>query len=108
MVGVIVAFHVRREHSLGIAPYLILLACPLMHVFGHGRHGNGVGSDAAHRGTDGRGHDHDAAIVDVRGAGRVPVDAAPQCAPRTNHHRHTGRPTRCLLNPDHPVHKSCI
>lgn len=46
MVGVIVAFYVLREHwghVLGIAPYLILLACPLMHVFMHGHHGHGQG-----------------------------------------------------------------
>jgi hypothetical protein len=27
-------------HALAALPYLILLACPLMHVFGH-RHGSG-------------------------------------------------------------------
>ncbi len=26
-------------HVLGALPYLLLLACPLMHVFGHGGHG---------------------------------------------------------------------
>ena len=44
MVGIIVVFYVLREHwghALGIAPYLILLACPLMHIFGHGGHGHG-------------------------------------------------------------------
>jgi hypothetical protein len=25
-------------HALGAAPYLLLLACPLMHVFGHHHH----------------------------------------------------------------------
>lgn len=33
----------HRAHALGIAPYLLLLACPLMHVFmhsGHGGHGH--------------------------------------------------------------------
>jgi hypothetical protein len=25
-------------HVLGVLPYLILLACPLMHVFMHGKH----------------------------------------------------------------------
>ena len=32
----------HRAHFLGALPFLILLACPLMHVFmhhGHGRHG---------------------------------------------------------------------
>ncbi|CAN7491495.1 DUF2933 domain-containing protein [Pararhizobium sp. LjRoot238] len=40
--GVIVTFFVLREHwahALGLAPYLLLLACPLMHLFhGHGGH----------------------------------------------------------------------
>lgn len=42
-----VAFYVLREHSahaLGLAPYLLFLACPLMHLFMHRGHGqaNGV------------------------------------------------------------------
>lgn len=44
MVVVMVAFYVLREHwghVLGYAPYLILLACPLMHIFMHGGHGHG-------------------------------------------------------------------
>lgn len=35
------AFFVLREHwnhVLGLAPYLLLLLCPLMHLFGHRRH----------------------------------------------------------------------
>ena len=28
-------------HALGAVPYLLLLACPLMHVFGHGGHKHG-------------------------------------------------------------------
>lgn len=46
----------HRAHLLGALPYLLLAACPLMHVFmhhGHGRHG----SHGQHqRGHDG-GHD---------------------------------------------------
>lgn len=38
------SFYVLREHwghVLGLAPYLLLLACPLMHLFhGHHRHGS--------------------------------------------------------------------
>ncbi|MCQ4347463.1 DUF2933 domain-containing protein [Pseudomonas stutzeri] len=46
MLGAIVLFYVAREHyahALGLLPYLILLLCPLMHLFGHrhGRHGHG-------------------------------------------------------------------
>jgi len=41
--AVIVVFFILREHwahALGLAPYLLLLACPLMHLFhGHGGHG---------------------------------------------------------------------
>lgn len=40
--GMIAAFFVLREHwahALGLAPYVLLLACPLMHLFhGHGGH----------------------------------------------------------------------
>ncbi|WP_028748540.1 DUF2933 domain-containing protein [Rhizobium mesoamericanum] len=45
--GIIAVFFVLREHwshALGVAPYLLLLACPLMHLFhSHGGH---------------KGHDH--------------------------------------------------
>jgi hypothetical protein len=37
----IAAFFVLREHwnhVLGLEPYLLLLLCPLMHLFGHGHH----------------------------------------------------------------------
>ena len=51
MVGVIVAFYLVREHwtHLGQSwPYLLLLLCPLMHLFMHGGHGHGhSGSDTA-------------------------------------------------------------
>ncbi len=44
MVGLIGAFFLLREHwshVLGVWPYLLLLACPLMHLFhGHGGHGH--------------------------------------------------------------------
>jgi hypothetical protein len=48
MVILILAFYLLREHwghALGIFPYLLLLACPLMHIFGHGEH------DHSHHGT---------------------------------------------------------
>jgi hypothetical protein len=36
----------HRAHLLGFLPYLLLLACPLMHVFMHHGHGGGdKGSD---------------------------------------------------------------
>ena len=44
MLGAIALFYVVREHyahaSL-LLPYLILLLCPLMHLFGHGHGGHG-------------------------------------------------------------------
>ena len=37
----------HRAHLFGALPWLVLLACPLMHLFGHGGHGgHGGGSDA--------------------------------------------------------------
>lgn len=45
MLGAVAAFFLlteHRAHLLGALPYLMLLACPLMHVFmhrGHGAHG---------------------------------------------------------------------
>ena len=39
--GLVAGFFVLREHwghALGLAPYLLLLACPLMHFLHHGRH----------------------------------------------------------------------
>lgn len=52
----------HRAHLLGILPYLIFLACPLMHLFMH--HGHG--------GHDGHGHypDHQ-----PRAPGRIAVGA---------------------------------
>lgn len=51
--GAIAAFFLiaeHRAHALGILPYLILLACPLLHIFmhrGHGGHG-GHGQHGRH------------------------------------------------------------
>ncbi|MGE5652163.1 MAG: DUF2933 domain-containing protein [Bacillota bacterium] len=36
----------HRAHLFGILPYLLLLACPLMHLFHHG-HGHGRHRDGA-------------------------------------------------------------
>lgn len=32
----------HSAHLLGFAPYALLLACPLMHMFMHGGHGHGA------------------------------------------------------------------
>jgi Flp pilus assembly protein TadB len=47
-----VAWLVLRHgaHLLEIAPFLIVLACPLMHLSGHGGHGS-HGSDGSHDGS---------------------------------------------------------
>lgn len=40
--ALVAAFYVLREHyqhALGVLPYLLLLACPLMHLFMHHGHG---------------------------------------------------------------------
>ena len=45
-----------RAHFFGALPFLLLLACPLMHMFmhrGHGRHGGGHGDHSdGKRGVD--------------------------------------------------------
>ncbi len=51
--GAIAAYFLLTEHLahvVGALPLLILLACPLMHVFmhhGHGGHGHNHGDDAS-------------------------------------------------------------
>jgi hypothetical protein len=37
----------HRAHALGVLPYLLLLACPLLHMFSHGSHAGDDGH-AAH------------------------------------------------------------
>lgn len=44
----------HRAHFIGALPYLLLLACPLMHIFMHGGHGSGHGD---HGGGDKPGAD---------------------------------------------------
>ena len=42
----------HRAHFFGALPFLLLLACPLMHMFmhgGHGKHGGGHAKDHAER-----------------------------------------------------------
>lgn len=44
MLAVIALFYLAREHyahAAGLLPYLILLLCPLMHLFGHHHAGHG-------------------------------------------------------------------
>ena len=46
--ALIAAFFLLTEHTahvFGVLPYLLLLACPLLHFFGHGGHGGHGNSD---------------------------------------------------------------
>ena len=41
VIAVVLLWQEHRAHILGLIPYLLLLACPLLHVFmhhGHGKH----------------------------------------------------------------------
>ncbi|CAI07329.1 DUF2933 domain-containing protein [Aromatoleum aromaticum] len=40
--AVFLLFTEHRAHVLGFLPWLILLACPLMHLFMHGGHDHGT------------------------------------------------------------------
>ncbi|WP_343037770.1 DUF2933 domain-containing protein [Aromatoleum evansii] len=41
----------HRAHLLGVLPFLLLLACPLLHLFHHGGHG---GHDSESKEGDGK------------------------------------------------------
>ncbi|MHB1123369.1 MAG: DUF2933 domain-containing protein [Ramlibacter sp.] len=45
----------HRAHLLGVLPYLLVLACPLMHLFhhGHGHHGRDRSGDAGQQRSPG-------------------------------------------------------
>jgi hypothetical protein len=47
----------HTAHVFGVLPFLFLLACPFMHIFLHGRHGE-HGGDSGPNAQSGRGHDH--------------------------------------------------
>ena len=40
----------HRAHLFGVLPYLLVLACPLMHRFMHGHHGHKPGHAAEDKG----------------------------------------------------------
>lgn len=45
--ALVVTFFALREHwghALGFLPYALLVACPLLHLFHHGGHGQGDSS----------------------------------------------------------------
>lgn len=41
----------HRAHFLGVLPWLLILACPLMHLFMHHGHGNHTGPDHVDHGA---------------------------------------------------------
>mgnify|MGYP001167885605 CR=1 FL=1 len=41
-------FMEHRQHLFQFLPFLILLLCPLMHIFMHGGHGHGSGGHGGH------------------------------------------------------------
>jgi hypothetical protein len=40
----------HRAHVLGALPYVLLLLCPILHLFMHGRHGNRHGGHGESQG----------------------------------------------------------
>ncbi|MBK4734644.1 DUF2933 domain-containing protein [Noviherbaspirillum pedocola] len=45
----------HRAHLLGILPYLLFAACPLMHLFHHGHGGHGSGAPESGTGRQDQG-----------------------------------------------------
>ena len=54
-------FTEHRAHLYGILPFVFLLACPFLHMFGHGGHG---GHDSDAQGSNGDHRDHAGAAGD--------------------------------------------
>jgi hypothetical protein len=52
VIGLILLWTEHLAHALGYLPYLLILACPLMHLFMHGGHGGHGGGNAHHSRTD--------------------------------------------------------
>lgn len=55
VLGAIAAYFLlseHRAHFLGALPLLLLLSCPLMHVFMHHGHGDHGGGHAHHHGSE--------------------------------------------------------
>lgn len=47
-IAVFLLWEEHSAHILGAVPYLLLLGCPIIHLFMHGRHGNGKSTDHGH------------------------------------------------------------
>lgn len=54
LIGIVMYFLLmeHREHLFQALPYLILLLCPLMHMFMHGNHGHGDHESHEHHNQD--------------------------------------------------------
>lgn len=48
VIALVLLWGEHKVHVLGALPWLILLLCPLMHIFMHGGHGHG-GGHAGHQ-----------------------------------------------------------
>ncbi len=66
LAGAVIYMVVRHnEHLVQLLPFLLILACPLMHLFGHGHGGHG-GHEHAHSGEGGRANANSAPLRDQR------------------------------------------
>ncbi len=73
VMGAIAAYFLlseHRAHFLGALPFLLLLACPLMHVFMHGGHGGHGGGHGHHQ--SGRQDENTAATQQPNKTGELP------------------------------------
>ncbi|WP_321940098.1 DUF2933 domain-containing protein [Paraburkholderia sp. J8-2] len=59
LIALYLLFSEHREHFLGVLPFLLLLACPLMHLFMHHGHGHGHHSHSGRNNPSKPGEDHD-------------------------------------------------
>ena len=75
----------HRAHVLPFLPWLILLACPLMHMFMHGGHGGHGG----HHGGGGRPQGGNGGSSETKPEGSWDGDAGPK---GEGHSHHGGRP----------------
>lgn len=48
-IALFLLFSEHRAHFLGVLPYLLLLSCPLMHLFMHHGHGHAHGNGGSVR-----------------------------------------------------------
>lgn len=53
-IAVVLLWNEHKAHILGALPYLLLLACPLLHMFMHGGHGGHSGDGGSSQDKSGR------------------------------------------------------